>query len=307
MSNNNRQLGHASSGKLNAMGKRNETGTALLAVVLLLVFGGCVTTPRAVMNYGANNSECVVLLHGLNRSWKAMRPMAEALTEAGFTTANIDYPSHAGSVAELVPLSVGHGLQQCRDAGATKIHFVTHSIGGILLRYAHNESPITDIGRVVMLAPPNHGSEVIDKTRNWPGVEIFSGEAGLELGTDGGSIPSQLGPVDFELGVIAGTGTVNAIMSEMLPKPNDGKVSVESTRLMGMTDFLIVDNSHHYITEDEFVIANTMSYLQTGTFSSSPLPADSLQGFLGCVPALATEFVFLGLGFCDGRSSDFIG
>ncbi len=239
---------------------------ACVAVSVALSLAACATTTQVAVSHAADSEECVVLLHGLNRSWKAMRPMADALFEAGFTTVNVDYPSHSGSIADLVPVSVRSGVQECRNLGATRIHFVTHSLGGILVRYAHNESPITDIGRVVMLAPPSSGSEMIDITRDWPGAEIFSGEAGLQLGTDAESIPSQLGPVDFELGVIAGIGTINPFMSAMLPKPNDGKVSVLSTVVDGMIDFLVVDTSHHYITEDKMVIENTRSFLMTGAF-----------------------------------------
>ena len=173
-------------------------------------------------------------------------------------------------------MAVNTGLAECRQVGAERIHFVTHSIGGILLRYAHAESPIPDLGRVVMLGPPNQGSELVDITRDWPTAEIFSGEAGLQLGTDPDSIPTQLGPVDFELGIIAGTGSINFIMSAMLPDPNDGKVSVESTRVDGMDDFLLVGNSHHYITDSDVVIRNTVSFLRTGIFIDSEQQLENL-------------------------------
>ncbi len=117
-----------------------------------------------------------------------------------------------------------------------------------------------------MLGPPNQGSKLVDITRDWPTMELFSGEAGLQLGTDVDSIPTQLGPVDFELGIIAGTGSINFVMSAMLPDPNDGKVSVATTLVEGMDDFLLVGNSHHYITESEIVIRNTESFLRTGEF-----------------------------------------
>ena len=202
-----------------------------------------------------------------------MAKMAVGLQEAGYTTANVDYPSQSASIEDLAPMAVNEGLEKCREANAQQIHFVTHSIGGILLRYAHDESPIAELGRVVMLAPPNQGSEIVDVTRDWPTVEIFSGEAGLQLGTDENSIPSQLGPVDFELGIIAGTGTINLIMSAMLPQPNDGKVSVESTKVAGMSDFLLVDNSHHYIVSSDLVIENTITFLRSGRFLDSADPA----------------------------------
>lgn len=211
--------------------------------------------------------DCVVLLHGLNRSWRAMRPMAAALQDAGFTTANVDYPSQAGPVETIAPLAVGTGVSECRAAGAQRIHFVTHSIGGILLRFENEREPIAELGRVVMLGPPNQGSEIVDKTRHWPGAEAISGAAGLQLGTTGAdSIPSRLGPVDFELGVIAGTGTINLLTSAMLPNPDDGKVSVAATRVDGMDDFLVVGNSHRYITSSGIVRRNVVSFLRNGHF-----------------------------------------
>ncbi len=198
-----------------------------------------------------------------------MRPMAESLQDAGFTTSNVDYPSQAGSIEEIAPLAVSTGLEGCRNSGATKIHFVTHSLGGILVRYQNEHEPIADLGRVVMLAPPNHGSEIIDKTKDWPGFELFSGDAGSQLGTGPDSIPSQLGPVQFELGVIAGTGTINLLASAMLPNPDDGKVSVVSTKVAGMRDFLIVGDSHRFITRSDIVFRNTENFLKNGMFLDS--------------------------------------
>jgi hypothetical protein len=236
----------------------------LLALSWLVT--SCATEPRVEVVTAAYPGECVVLLHGLNRSWRAMRPMAEALQAAGFATANVDYPSQSGSVEEIAPQAVGLGLKECRITGASRIHFVTHSIGGILLRYQNEQSPIPDLGRVVMLGPPNQGSEIIDKTRDWPGFEMLTGDAGAQLGTGANDMPARLGPVNFELGVIAGTGTINVFASAMLPNPDDGKVSVASTQVEGMDDFLIVGSSHRYITRGDVVIRNTIAFLKTGRF-----------------------------------------
>lgn len=237
--------------------------TLLLAATLL---AACAHQPRSELVTASSNDECVVLLHGLNRSWRAMRPMAAALHEAGFATANVDYPSQGGSIEDIAPLAVATGLDNCRSIGATKIHFVTHSLGGILLRYQNEHAPIPDLGRVVMLGPPNQGSEIIDRTRDWPGFEMMAGDAGAQLGTNDESVPSQLGPVEFELGVIAGTRTINVFASSMLPDPDDGKVSVASTRVDGMDDFLVVGNSHRYITRSDVVFRNTESFLRSGAF-----------------------------------------
>ena len=236
------------------------------ALVSLALLSGCASMPRSEVVVANSTNECVVLLHGLNRSWRAMRPMAESLQNAGFTTVNVDYPSQAGSVEDIAPMAVTTGLNGCRAAGADRIHFVTHSIGGILLRYQQKQASIPDLGRVVMLGPPNQGSEVIDKTRHWPGANMLSGDAGAQMGTDENSLPFLLGPVDFELGVIAGTGTNNILMSALLPNPDDGKVSVARTQVEGMDDFLVVSNSHYYIARGDVVFRNTESFLKRGVF-----------------------------------------
>lgn len=263
--------------------KHNRKMSIALALGAILV-ASCASAPRTQIVSVAESTDCVVLLHGLNRSWRMMRPLAEALQQAGFTTANVDYPSQAGPVEEIAPLAVGTGLAECRALGAQRIHFVTHSIGGILLRYENERAPISDLGRVVMLGPPNQGSEVVDITKSWPGVGVFGGAAGLQLGTDDASIPSQLGPVDFELGVIAGTGTINFWMSAMLPDEDDGKVSVAATQVDGMDDFLTVTNSHRYITRSDVVFRNTASFLKTGRFIGMDKKVDT-----GCAESATTD------------------
>ena len=238
-----------------------------LSVVFVIICGACTTITRTEMTPVASASECVVLLHGLNRSWRAMDRMAVSLRAQGFSTANVDYPSQRGSIEELAPEAVNSGVAQCRNSGATRVHFVTHSMGGILLRYAHGSSPIPDLGRVVMLGPPNQGSEVIDVTRGWPLTRMISGPAGEQLGTSVEDIPARLAPVDFELGVVAGTGTLNPFMSAMLPREDDGKVSVDRTRAEGMSDFLILAVSHFAMMRDPVVIQNTAAFLRSGQFS----------------------------------------
>ena len=127
---------------------------ALAAIALQ----ACVSTPRAAYLAGSTQEdECVVLIHGLNRSWRAMEPMAERLRDAGWSVVNVDYPSQAGPVEVIAPMAVGTGLEQCRAGGANRVHFVTHSIGGILVRYSHHTASIPDLGRVVMLGTAQPG------------------------------------------------------------------------------------------------------------------------------------------------------
>lgn len=117
-----------------------------------------------------------------------------------------------------------------------------------------------------MLGPPNQGCELVDETREWAITRMFAGEAGMQLGTDEEFIPAQLGPVDFELGVIAGAGTISPFISAILPAYDDGVVSVAGTRVLGMADFMIVESSHSFLMNSQTVIRNTVAFLQTGTF-----------------------------------------
>lgn len=195
-----------------------------------------------------------------------MDKMADALQSIGFSTANVDYPSQQGTIEGLAPLAVNSGLDQCRLSGATRIHFVTHSMGGILLRYAHGLEPIPELGRVVMLGPPNQGSEVIDRAREWTVTKLISGEAGLQLGTSSEDVPANLRPVDFDLGIVAGTGSINPFMSAILPKQDDGKVTVERTKAEGMADFIAVPVSHFRLMRHGGVIENTKTFLKSGHF-----------------------------------------
>ena len=154
----------------------------------------------------ASASECVVLLHGLARSSSSMNKMEKALQETGYLTANIDYPSRDFEIEELASIAVGDGLAVCRTGGSVaKIHFVTHSLGGILVRQYLSTGTIEELGRVVMLGPPNQGSLAADDLEGVPGFDWINGPAGRQLEKDMNSVPLALGPADFELGVIAGS------------------------------------------------------------------------------------------------------
>lgn len=193
-----------------------------------------------------------------------MAPIEEELSKSGYQVANVDYESRQDSIEQLAPVVIRDGLESCADA--TVIHFVTHSLGGILVRHFLANENIKQLGYVVMLAPPNQGSEVVDNWQNIPGYKSLNGPAGLQLGTGPQSIPKQLGPVTFPLGIIAGNRTINPLLSLSLPNPDDGKVSVENTKVDGMTDFIEVPHTHTFIMRSESVIKQILHFLKHGRF-----------------------------------------
>ena len=212
-------------------------------------------------------SECVVVLHGLIRSASSMETMYEALRDEGFDAINIDYPSRDYTIEELAPRVIDQGLEFCRALPTTEsIHFVAHSLGGILIRQYLSENEIPELGRVVMLAPPNQGSVAADKMTKVPGYDWLNGPTGRQLGKGEDSVPLALGPANFELGVIAGTRSIDPVTSAVLPDPDDGRVSVEDTRLDGMADHVVVDHSHAFIMKMKKPIELTIRFLRTGSF-----------------------------------------
>lgn len=215
------------------------------------------------------SNRCAVLVHGLARSSASMNRLAKVLNAAGWHTANVDYPSRKFTVDQLAPAVFNAAVDQCQALGATQVDGVAHSLGGILFRHYTENQAIEGFGRFVMLGTPNHGSEVVDKLRNVPGFVALNGPAGLELGTERNSVPNRLGPAVYNTAVIAGTKSINLILSNFLPNPDDGKVSVQSARLEGMCAMLRVPVSHPFLMKDDSVIANTLEYLTNGTFLST--------------------------------------
>jgi pimeloyl-ACP methyl ester carboxylesterase len=216
----------------------------------------------------AANADYVILLHGLGRTPLSMKRIEWTLKKENYRVINLRYPSTRVSIQDAADHWLGDVLKNQISDPAARIHFVAHSLGGIVLRQYLTNHEIPNLGRVVMLAPPNHGSELADRLQNNCLYRLATGPAGQQLGTSESGIPMQLGPVDFELGVIAGDRSLNPLFSWWIPGPDDGKVSVRSAMIPG-ADFLLVHHSHTWMAWSARVNVAITQFLRAGSFSKS--------------------------------------
>ncbi|MBK0328216.1 alpha/beta fold hydrolase [Rhodobacteraceae bacterium F11138] len=235
----------------------------------------------------AGRADCVVLLHGLARTETSFVIMEQVLEARGYDVVRPGYPSTDLPIAELARRTIPAAVAEC---GARRVHFIAHSMGGILIRYWFSRQKPDRLGRVVMLGPPNQGSELVDELGDYEVFGLLNGPAGMQLGTGADGVPRNLPPVDFQLGVIAGNTSLNPVFSTLIEGPDDGKVSVRSTRVQGMDDHIVLPVTHTFMMNNPQVIAEAVYFIEHGRFNPDISWADAV---------LDTIDSFCVMGGCD--------
>jgi pimeloyl-ACP methyl ester carboxylesterase len=211
----------------------------------------------------------VVLLHGISRTTRSFRKMETALEDAGFATLNHDYASRRKALEALAE-DIHPSIQRFADGIDGSVHFVGHSMGGLLARVYLARNRPKRLGRVVMLGTPNSGSEIADRLKNFGAYRAFFGPAGQQLGTQrDASIEALFPPIDYPVGIIAGDRSIYPITSAFLPRPHDGRVSVANTRLDGMADHIVIRTPHPWLVRNSVAIEQTIAFLREGRFKPS--------------------------------------
>jgi hypothetical protein len=210
----------------------------------------------------------VVLLHGISRTSSSLRRMQMAIEAAGFVTLNLGYASRRKSLEALAE-DIHPAISRFAHGIEGSIHFVGHSMGGLLARVYIAKYRPERLGRVVMLGTPNGGSEIADRLKNFFAYRAYFGPAGQQLVTQRNPATHAILPrIDYPVGIIAGNRSVYPIASALLlPRPNDGRVSVKNTELDGMTDHIVIGASHPWMVRNRLAIEQTIAFLWDGRFN----------------------------------------
>lgn len=215
-----------------------------------------------------NKGDYVILLHGLNRTAYSMSKIAVALSESGYHVINYSYPSRKYSIDVLALSLLDKVINTHCINNKKKIHFVTHSLGGIILRKYLQEKPMLNIGRIVMITPPNHGSKWVDFLKKSPLFSWILGVSGKQLGSKSTSYVNHLPPkIECELGVIAATKSYNPFSFMIFKTKNDGTITVNSTKMVGMKDFKEIDTTHCVAPNNDEVIKDAVNFINYGFFN----------------------------------------
>ncbi len=207
----------------------------------------------------------VIVLHGIFRTHRSMRKLANFLEKNDFEVLNLGYPSTKHSIETIADI-INPRVAAFAESISGKVHFVGYSMGGLVIRaYLHRYKPL-NLGRIVMIGTPNNGSEVADFLRNRKLYRMLYGPAGQQLITDQSGFAHHFGAVDYEVGVIAGNRPVDLISSRIIGKSNDGKVSIDSTKLTGMKDHVIVQSSHTFFPSNQQMMHQVTAFLKYGRF-----------------------------------------
>ena len=232
--------------------------TAFLVVVTFATTA-CAQTPKY-----DGHPETVVLIHGYGRSDTAMWRLAQKIESVGYHVQRVDYSSLTQDI-DGIKAEVFGQIDECCADRSQKVHFVGHSMGGLLVRSYLGERTVENLGNVVIMGSPNKGTPVVDRYESswW---FAFGGPAVKSLSANGSAFLDSLQPPYYNLGVIAGDKE-NASHEHILEGKDDGLVPLESTKVTGMKDFIVLNTSHSMMRYDDEVAAQTINFLKHASFA----------------------------------------
>ena len=233
--------------------------------ILFLTIVSCSSVGK-MPDKAQDQMELVYLLHGLGRNNNSMWYLNSKFKSAGYMVKRVGYPSINRSPKEILKI-VSDQIDSNIYKSYRKVHFVGHSLGGLMIRAYLDKNRVENLGRVILIGTPNHGTQIVDRYKKRWYLKIL-GEMTLSLGTDDKSFPNSIPAPYYPVGVIAGV-TERLYNEFVLPGKDDGVVTVESTKLIGMKDLIVIRTNHTMMRYDRDVGIQSIEFLREGRFKSS--------------------------------------
>lgn len=226
---------------------------------LLFLWGCASDQPKNVIG-----KEKVVLVHGYGRKPSTMSDIAKYLEQRGYQTYMLGYPSYKRDI-DGIEKEFQKQVDEVLLGVTDRVHFVGHSMGGLVVRNYLGKNKIPNLGNVVLLGTPNRGTPVVDHLKEswwfW-----YAGPAAPKLSSKGSDFLNSLPAPTYKLGIIAGLVS-NDRTKEIFSEANDGIVTCESAKVIGMTDFVALPVNHHYLKHDTKALEQIFNFLKNVKFS----------------------------------------
>lgn len=236
------------------------------APVFLLTFillSGCVignnpvTKPDPLDEIVVKKDATIVLLHGQGRTRLSMVVLGKRFRSAGYQTLNFPYNQTIRSLDEISGQLVEFIGQKVKTSD---YHLIGHSLGNVIIRNAFRKDYPAGLGKIVMLAPPNQPAHLAKRLKKNLIYRLFTGDSGQKLSEEKFYRDLPIPRVPF--GVIAGDKGQSLTFSE----PNDGVVTVGSTKLEGMADWILLHHGHTFIMNCKDTFEHCVRFVESGRF-----------------------------------------
>jgi hypothetical protein len=233
----------------------------LNALILLLLI--------PISLYGSHK---IYLIHGFGGFQFTMNKIEKSIKNERYQTVNYGYKSFNDLD------TIGKQLYlQIKNSNVDTISFVTHSMGALLVRsmlqYSANDKYFPKIFRIIMIAPPNRGTEIADFYSSFGIVNYFFGQNVKYMKTDSDSYANRLPkPYDSEIGIIAGIRGKKHGYNLFLNGDNDGGIKPEKTKIGIEKDYITVIGQHNFLLMKKYVSKLVIEFLKYGSFISKQTP-----------------------------------
>lgn len=199
-----------------------------------------------------NNGDYVIVLHGYLRSYKSMQKICQFLDKKNFIVFNCDYRSTKYSIDIIANELLKKFITRFCTKKYKTIHFIGHSMGAVIIRKFLQDNPMLNLGKVVMISPPNHGSYIADILTKIPFSDYVFGPSLKQLSTTKNSFVNRLPNIKCDCGIITAQ--------------YDWVVSQNSTMLVGADDYTEISATHYGILSNKRLPGLIYNFLSSSCF-----------------------------------------